>query len=81
MNDFFLEKGGNVSYNVAYKNYEDEIIKLIILMSQKYRKNKILITCDKNDNLFEKAIINNNGYLESSLSDDTKRYLINVNDI
>lgn len=81
LNDFFLKNGGNVSYSIAYNNYEDEIIKLIILMGQKYRKNKILITCDKNDILFEKAIINNNGYLESSLSNNTKRYLINVNNI
>ena len=81
LNDFFIKNGGNVSYSIAYNNYEDEIIKLIILMGQKYRKNKILITCDKNDILFEKAIINNNGYLESSLSDNTKRYLINVNNI
>ena len=81
LNDFFIKNGGNVSYSIAYNNYEDEIIKLIILMGQKYRKNKILITCDKNDILFEKAIINNNGYLESSLSDNTKRYLLSVNDI
>lgn len=80
LNNFWLKNGGNVSYNISCDNYDEEIVKLIILIGKKYRKNKLIITSDKSHILFRKEIENNKGYLIDTIN-NIERYMISINDI
>lgn len=74
LNEFLKKFGGNIGYSILPeergKGYGTEVLRLIILKCKKFRKDKVLITCDKSNIASSKIILANGGILENEVKDE-----------
>lgn len=86
LNDHLRYIGGHIGYGVRpserNKGIASYMLKLALeLIDNKYRLDKVLVTCDKNNIGSVKSILNNNGILENEIVDEyktTQRYWIHL---
>ena len=71
--EFLLKYGGNIGYSVAIderrKGYAKKMLNLMLDKCIELRKNKVLLTCDKENIASKKTIIANGGILENTIED------------
>ena len=90
LSDFLLNYGGNIGYSVLIderrKGYAKEMLRLVLDKYKEEGKNKVLLTCDKDNIASVKTIVANGGILENEVKDEYKlgksgtiqRYWINI---
>ena len=73
LTDFLLKYGGNIGYSILpeerRKGYGKEMLKLALKKYKEYGKEKVLITCDKDNIASAKTIMANGGILENEVLD------------
>ena len=90
LSEFLFNYGGNIGYSVLVderrKGYAKEMLRLVLDKYKEEGKNKVLLTCDKDNIASAKTIIANGGILENEVKDEYKlgksgtiqRYWINI---
>ena len=73
LSDFLFNFGGNIEYSIRpserQKGYGSEMLKLILPICRDFGENRVLLTCDKNNEASRKTIIKNGGVLEEEIID------------
>lgn len=73
LSDFLFNFGGNIGYSVRpserQKGYASEMLRLILPICREFGEDKVLLTCDKKNEAFQKTIIKNGGVLEKEITD------------
>ena len=74
LSDFLLNYGGNIGYSIMIgerrKGYGKEMLKLCLEECKKFGKDKVLLTCDKENTASARTIKANGGILENEVKDD-----------
>ena len=85
LNDFLKNYGGHIGYSVRpserRKGYATKILKSALNEAGKLGIEKVLVTCDEDNEGSKKTILNNNGVFENKVEKDgriTCRYWINI---
>jgi len=85
LNDYLFNFGGHIGYGIRpserKKGYASLMLSMALQIAKELGIDKVLITCDKNNEGSAKTIINNGGVLENEVTGDgeiTQRYWIEV---
>ena len=73
LTDFLLNFGGNIGYSIRpserRKGYATEMLSLLLSLCRSFREQRVLLTCDKDNEVSRKVIIKNHGILENEVED------------
>ena len=76
LTEFLLNYGGNIGYSIhpeeRKKGYGKEMLRLMLFKCKEYGKDKVLLTCDKENIASSKIMIANGGILENEVMDNCK---------
>ena len=74
LTEFLLKYGGNIGYCIhpdeRRKGYGKEMLRLMLIKCKEYGKDRVLLTCDKNNRASAKIMIANGGILENEVVDE-----------
>lgn len=74
LTEFLYKYGGNIGYSILpeerRKGYGKEMLKLVLEKCREFGKEKILITCDKDNIASARTIMANGGILENEVADE-----------
>lgn len=76
LTEFLLNYGGNIGYSIhpdeRKKGYGTEMLRLMLIKCKEYGKDRVLLTCDKENIASAKIMIANGAVLENEVKDDYK---------
>ena len=71
--DFLLNFGGNIGYSIRpserRKGYATEMLSLLLPLCRSFGEHRVLLTCDKDNEVSRKVIIKNHGIFENEVED------------
>ena len=73
LSDFLFRFGGNIGYSIRpserRKGYATEMLGLILPICREFGEERVLVTCDKDNEASRRTIVNNKGMLENEVED------------
>lgn len=74
LTEFLLKHGGNIGYSIhpdeRRKGYGTEMLRLMLIKCKEYGKDRVLLTCDKENIASAKIMIANGAVLENEVVDE-----------